>query len=290
MLSPLTENATTVSFNKKGLKRKRKAARLKTNQTTKKIALKVLGRHIEYLREMNMYNGENFKLCMPTTPSYSIMHSLEDGFSILMYSGSHRVTLNPDICLHNYNAVRIILPEWMAIIWHESLFHAGTRSRDSINMRFFAYIWPRVLSNTGQRTHGSMDGVAREIGDQVYRESINSKICVDMYKENPNCIKCRRWEEIVNLRGIPPTSFASGERIIGCLDTLGWIVVRGVRTTKDTYRAIEGISKLGVRGRPTKKGTWTSIEDRGNNRKMKYKSTCNPKTDWEKDKLCAKFL
>ena len=157
-------------------------------------------------------------------------------------------------------------------------------------MRFFSYIWPHLLSSTGQRTHGTMDGVSREIGDQVYRESINSKICVDMYKENPNCINCRRWEEIVDLRGIPPTSFAPGDRIIGCLDTLGWIVVRGVRTTKDTYRAIENISKLGVRGRPTKKGTWTSIEDRGNNRKMKYKSTCRPQSDWAKDKLCGKFL
>ena len=58
----------------------------------------------------------------------------------------------------------------------------------------------------------------------------------------------------MDLRGIPPTLFAPGDRIIGCLDTLEWIVVRGVRTTKDTYRAIESMSKLGVRGRPTKKG------------------------------------
>ena len=110
-----------------------------------------------------------------------------------------------------------------------------------------------------------------------------------MYKENPNCINCRKWEEVIDLRGIPPTSFAPGDRIIGCLDTLGWVIVRGVRTTNDTSRAIENISKLGVRGRSIKKGTWTSIEDRGNNRKMKYKSTCNPKRDWDNDKLCSNF-
>ena len=82
----------------------------------------------------------------------------------------------------------------------------------------------------------------------------------------------------MDLRDIPPTSYAPGDRIIGCLETLGWIVIRGVRTTKDTYRAIESISKLGVRG-PTKRNTLTSIEDRGNNQKMKYKSTCSPKRD-----------
>ena len=278
---PPTDHAqdATAAVNKKSQKRKRKAARLKSNQNTKKRALKVLERHCKYLKEMDMYNEVNFKPSMPTTPSFSIMHSLEEGFSILMYSGSHRVRLNPNLCLHNYNAVRIILPEWMCIIWHESLFHAGARSRQSIDMRFFSYVWPLLPSSTGQRTHGTMDGVARELGDQVYRENINSKICVDIYKDSPNCINCRKWEETLDLRGIPPTSYAAGERIIGSLDSLGWVVVRGVRITKDTYIAIENISKLGVRGKPTKKGSWTSIEDRGNNRKMKYKLTCSPKGD-----------
>ena len=195
--SPARENTEPVLLNKNGQKRKRKAARLKVNQNSKKLTLKVLGRHISYLKEMGMYNEDNFNPSMPTTPSFSLMHSLEDGFSILMYSGSHRVRLNPTTCLHNYNAVRIILPEWMAIIWHESLFHAGAKSRDTADMRFFSYVWPHLLSSTGQRTHGTMDGVARELGDQVYRESINSKICLDMYKENPNCIYCRKWEECV---------------------------------------------------------------------------------------------
>ena len=144
MLTTLTEN----DVNKKGQKRKRKAARLKTNQSAKKQVLRILRRHVSYLEDMNMFNKENFHPSMPTTPSYSIMHSLEDGFSVLMYSGSHRVRLNSNICLHKYNAVRIILPEWMAIIWHESLFHAGTRSRNTADMRFFSYVWPHLPSNT----------------------------------------------------------------------------------------------------------------------------------------------
>ena len=276
--------------NKKGQKRKRKAARLKTNQSAKKQVLRILRRHVSYLEDMNMFNKENFHPSMPTTPSYSIMHSLEDGFSVLMYSGSHRVRLNPNICLHKYNAVRIILPEWMAIIWHESLFHAGTRSRNTEDMRFFSYVWPHLPSNTTRRTRGTMDGVAREPGDHLYRNNINSKVCDDMYRELPRCLHCQKLEEILDLRSIPSTSYAPGERIIGCLDTLGWTVVRGVRTSRDTYQAVKEIAKQGVRGRPTKKGTWVSIENRSNNRKMKYKPTCNPKVEWVKNELCCKFL
>ena len=78
----------------------------------------------------------------------------------------------------------------MAIVWHESLFHAGARSKKSVDMRFFSYVWPHLPSSTGQRTHGTMDGVERELRDQVHCENINSQICVDMYKENPSCINC----------------------------------------------------------------------------------------------------
>ena len=81
---------------------------------------------------MKMCNDGNLKEDMPPNPSYSLIHSLEEGFSILMYAGTHRAKLRPDIYMHKYNAVRIILPEWMAIIWHESLFHAGAKSRDGL--------------------------------------------------------------------------------------------------------------------------------------------------------------
>ena len=85
-----------------------------------------------------MYGERNFKEHIPTQPSYSLMHSLEGGFSILMYSGTHRLNLGPDMCLHKYNAVRIILSEWMATIWYESLFYAEAKFRDILqDMRFF---------------------------------------------------------------------------------------------------------------------------------------------------------
>ena len=68
-----------------------------------------------------MYDDCNFKEDMSPNPSYFRMHSLKDG----LYSGTHRSELRPDICIHKYNTVMILLPEWMVIIWHASLFHAG---------------------------------------------------------------------------------------------------------------------------------------------------------------------
>ena len=128
-------------INKKNDKRERKRARVKANQVAKKAALKRLNIHKSYLKEMNMYEDSNMKSEMPPKPSYSFIHSLKDGLSILMYSGTHRTKLCKAMCMHKYNAVRIILPEWMAIIWHESLFHAGAKSREGLqDMRLFSYI------------------------------------------------------------------------------------------------------------------------------------------------------
>ena len=65
------------------------------------------------------------------------------------------------MCIHEYNAVTIILSEWMAVIWHESLFHVDEKSRDTQNLRFIFYIWPHVPSTSRNRTKGRMDDVVR---------------------------------------------------------------------------------------------------------------------------------
>ena len=71
----------------------------------------------------------------------------------------------------------------MAIIWHESLFHVGTKSRKGLqDMRYFSYVWRDVSSDSRNRTKGSTDGVARETGNQVYRDNIINKICKDSTK------------------------------------------------------------------------------------------------------------
>ena len=178
--------------------------------------------HIAYLKSRGFYDKQNFKDDMPTTPSFSMMHALKERFQILMYSGSHRVKLSPERCLHNRNAVRIILPEHMAIIWHESLFHAGAKSRPDLeDLRFFSYVWPENSSKKVRRTKGTNDGVAREIGEQVYRNNITNLICNDLYKGKKECLQCRSWEQVIDLQDIPKNSYQPGQRIIGCLETLG---------------------------------------------------------------------
>ena len=275
----------------KDSKREKKKMKLKINQKPKKTQVKRLKTHIAYLESMGFYNKENFKDDMPTTPSFSMMHALKDGFQILMYSGSHRVKLSPERCLHNLNAVRIVLPEHMAIIWHESLFHAGAKSRQGLeDLRFFSYVWPENYSKKVRRTKGTSDGVAREIGEQVYRSDITNLICKDLYKDKKECLQCRSWEQIIDLREIPKTSYQPGQRIIGCLETLGWIVVRGVPVTEETYRKINIIAEAGTGGRPARTPKWYSIEDRNNNRVMKYRHDSKPHANWNKDDSCKQFL
>jgi hypothetical protein len=238
-----------------------------------------------------MFDDDNLKEEMPPKPSYSLMHSLKEGFSMLLYSGTHRAKLRPDMCMHKYNAVRIILPEWMAIIWHESLFHAGAKSRDGLqDMRLFSYIWPEVVGNVRNRTKGSTDGVAREQGDKVYRENITNKVCEEFHAEDPVCFKCCKEEEILDLSGVSPNSYASGERRLGCLEELGWVVIRGIRIGEKTYEAIDYIAQLGHNGRQCIKPFWASIEDKNSKRVMKYKSTCTPHVNWSNDGVCSDFL
>ncbi len=229
-----------------------------------------------------MYEDINMKEEMPPNPSYSLMHSLKDGFSILMYSGTHRAILRGEMCMHKYNAVRIILPEWMAIIWHESLFHADAKSRDGLqDMRLFYYIWPEVVGNVRNRTKGSTDDVAREQGDKVYRENITNKVCEEFHAEDPVCFNCCKEAEILDLSGVLPTSFAPGERIIGCIEELGWVVIRGIRVGETTYEAINTIANSWYNGRRTDKPYWTSIEERNNNCVMKYKHNSNPHVNFK---------
>ena len=61
--------------------------------------------------------------------SYSMMYVLEDGFSIMMYSGT-RDTKMFNGCVHKNHAVSLILNKGIGVMWYESLYHSGARSRE----------------------------------------------------------------------------------------------------------------------------------------------------------------
>jgi phosphotransferase system IIA component len=217
---PIIETLSKAEKKKK--KKKKKKQKQKVNNQWKKGDIDALKQHKQYMESLGWYNSTNWNPFMPTKPSYSIMHSLREGFSIVIHSGTHRVNLDDQsLRMHKANGVRLHLPPWMCLIWHESLYHSGAKSRDTpryqFDMRFFSYIWPYIANQARNRTAGTIDGVARETGEQVYREGITYHTCQDIYKEHPTCVHCKRRETVVDLRGIPPTSLVPDERIIGDL-------------------------------------------------------------------------
>ena len=94
-------------------------------------------------------------------------------------------------------------------------------------------------------------------------------------------------EETIDLRGISPMSYTSGDRIIGCLDELSWVVIRGILIDNEKYKAINVTSEGGHNGRVTKKPYWASIEDYNSKRVMKYKAGSSPHVHWATKKVCS---
>ena len=61
----------------------------------------------------------------------------------------------------------------------------------------------------------------------------------------PTCLDCQRREAFVDLRGIGPNGYSTGERIIGNIETLGWVVARGVQIEEPSYKEIKRVARLG---------------------------------------------
>ena len=91
----------------------------------------------------------------------------------------------------------------------------------------------------------------------------------------PRCRHCNQEETVIDLRDIPEDSYTTGERIIGDLENLGWIVCRGIRMTEENY---SDINKICADGR------WWHVDTRGNCR-IKYQYT----TPYVKDDLNTSF-
>ena len=102
--------------------------------------------------------GGHFNTSLLENVSYSMMYSLADGFSIILYTGTHK-GLSKDR-YHRNDAVRLILGHDMVVVSHEGLLHSGARSRamttdgtgisEAIrkDIRFFSYVWPTKPSGT----------------------------------------------------------------------------------------------------------------------------------------------
>ena len=183
----------------------RKARRKKENRKIKKKLNKKMSLHAANLQHHGYYRNSNLKCNMPSRPSFSMLHSFSQGFAIVLYSRSHKVDLSPNMCLHKDCAVRLVLGPEMVVIWHEGLYHSGSKSRDTpdpqMDRRFFAYLWPYVKSNSRNRQAGSCDGVARASGDAVFRDDIHKCTCKHLYTERGlhPCQYCKEDEILIDL-------------------------------------------------------------------------------------------
>ena len=79
------------------------------------------------------------------TPFHSMMHALEDSFSIVMYSGTHDNSMLND-CVHRNHDFSLILKKGMGVMSYEALSHSGAKSRVGPNglvkldLRLFMYL------------------------------------------------------------------------------------------------------------------------------------------------------
>ena len=189
-----------------------------------------------------------------------MLHSFQEGLSLALYSQAHKVDLCQDLHLHRKSGVRLTLAPDMCVIWHESIYHSGAKSRNTPNAqqddRFFAYIWPFVQNNTRNRTSGNSDGVARESGDRVFRDNINEETCEHLFQNQEGYPHCINSEYEIDLSPIPNSSYKPGDWIIGNLDDYGWVVVRTKRVTGELTLAINNVCNSG-RGEG---GLWNALD------------------------------
>ena len=202
-----------------------------------------------------------------------MMHSLEEGFSIVMYSCTHTAPPTPH-ALHCAQGLRIILPKDCVILWHQGCLHSGAKSRlnkfgtNKPDMRLFSYIWTdgslRVSSKTLSRS-------MRQDGTQVHRNQ--NLLCKQFYEIDHNCSKCSESLKIFDLTNFPSTSYSPGQRMFGDLECLGWVICRGMRVTPKQHYKINAISDLGA---------WHPIK-KNKMRNMKYKLGSPIHHDWTVD-------
>ena len=80
------------------------------------------------------------------------------------------------------------------------------------------------------------------------------------------------------MRDIPAGSLQAGERIVGDLKKLGWIVVRGVRMNPQQRTGIRDIANMGNKRTG---GTWHCIENEHKNYKKKYNHNSTLHKQWD---------
>ena len=111
-----------------------------------------------------------------------MMHALEVVLSIMIYRCIHDTGIWNG-CVYRKHIVRLISAKGMIAIWHESLYHSGSNSRQTptglckSDLRLFMYLWPFITNNQRNRNVGTSDGVAREYSEYLHRNILDTYMC-----------------------------------------------------------------------------------------------------------------
>ena len=265
---PSSESPPPITLNSKQLKNRRKREKLRINRMCRNPAHNTFSNYMEFLKKNKMmgpntHDNEN--------PSYSIMHSLSEGFSVVLYTGTHGGLTSKPICRNA--AIRLILGPAMIVMWRENLLHSGAKSRTEYqidsnqrgkikqDLRFFAYVQSAHKKGTPRSKKRSQTAD----GSQIYRLVLN--LC-EQFKTPEKCNNCSKGATTIDLSNI--TGYQAGETIMGNLVACGWVVLRGVEVSDGVMNKISTIAS---------KGNWNSISTE-TNREMKYNSTSTTPKTW----------
>ena len=285
-------------------KKVQQKVRQRKNQHSKDVFKKPMKRHLLYLEKMGWFKDSS-KEEIIDNPSYSVMHSLSQGYTIKLWSCTHN-TYGVKGQLHLPNVVRLVVPPDMILIWHQRLYHAGARCRlhecnnegrygfhlssaeaDKSpsrqrypqraytcleDARFFGYVYcPK-----GKRFMRSADGKLSN-GDRLYTRG-------ELYCANYNnpklCPTCSQGECVVDLSSLKSNQYTNGETVLGDLNKLGWVLLRSRCINRAHETEIRNI--IG-------KGKWCAIGDSDDTRMMKYQTSTTVPKAWKEPLLLAMF-
>ena len=171
-------------------------------------------------------------------PSFSMMHSLSEGYSIKVFSSTHN-TKAEEGQLHKKNAVRLVLPPDTILLWHERVYHAGAKSRltkchvdgrygfhlcqedadkspsrcrnikrkyqHQEDLRFFSYVY----NEAGKMFRRSADGSV-SAGDRLYKRP--QLFCKGIDDPDYVCPNCDDGEFVVDLSDLSRSAYVNGQK------------------------------------------------------------------------------
>ena len=216
------------------------------NQKLKKPMHNELKDHRNMLSDEGFMNDEHLSDLI-SSPSFSGMHSLLEGLSIVMFNRTH-CTKDEFGYIHRSHGCWIILGTNMFILWHEGTLHSRAKSRhiaEADDIEQAATLLPNVPSSANERPTGEVMLTLhrtdlkllfycwKETSPQLSRRTSRYRQAYDtsLHRlvnhicplfEQKSCHQYLKNQTVIDLR--PIIGYQSGEKIIGCLKTLGWIV------------------------------------------------------------------